>query len=467
MGVQGISFGTDGWRALIGENFTVDRVQIVAQAFADWLKAEGRGESRVLIGFDGRFGGEMFSLAAGRVLVGNGFQVDVSGAATSTPAVSWEIPRKGYSAGLMITASHNPGAWSGVKVKPWFGGSPDETVIGPIVKLLGKTAPPLLGEAGAINRVDFNGDYVENVRHLVDLKSLRKLKGKVVFDPMGGAQVGNLAKVLRGLPLKVVEIHGKIDPLFHGLHSPEPVEKNLLELAAAVRREKAVLGLASDGDGDRLGLVSDLGKFMTPHLMFALLLLYMVRYRRQSGSVVKTVSGSFLIERIARAHNLPIIETPVGFKYICKLMREKDVLLGGEESGGFGFKGYIPERDGLYSGLMLLDLLARTGKKASQLAAEVSKEFGVSNYSRVDVRHSGAQEVLANLRKEPPAEVGGERVAKVNTQDGLKLSFADDSWLLFRASGTEPLLRVYSESPSAPKVRRLLDAGVALAGVGR
>jgi len=464
MSVQGISFGTDGWRAIIADTFTVDRVQVVAQAVADWLVSIGKAEGRVLIGYDGRFGGEMFSLAAGRVLVGNGFHADVTKGPVPTPALSWEIPRKGYAAGLMITASHNPSSYSGIKVKPHFGGSPDESVIGPIVERLGKTSPPRLGEAGALGRVDFSGEYIAMVKRLIDLRALRKLKGKAVFDPMGGVQAGNLERVLKGLPLKVAEIHGKLDPLFCGLHAPEPIEQNLRELVAAVRKEKALLGIANDGDGDRVGIVADDGKILTPHLVFALLLLFMVRYRRQTGGVIKTVSGSYLIERIARAHNLPLIETPVGFKYLCKLMLEQDILIGGEESGGIGFKGYIPERDGLFSGLMVLELLAKSGKRLSQLARELTDEFGASHYSRIDVKHYGAQEVLEPLRKAPPADVGGERVVKAVTMDGLKLIFADGSWLLFRASGTEPLLRIYSESPTAAGVKHLLESGAALAG---
>jgi len=464
MGSHGITFGTDGWRAIIADTFTVDRVQIVAQAVADWLAAGGKSGSRVLIGYDGRFGGELFSMAAGRVLQGNGYRVAVSRAAIPTPALSWQILRGGYEAGLMISASHNPPAYNGIKIKPHYGGSPGDEVILPIVELLGKTTPPRLGEAGAVERIEFTGDYIEMMKDMVDLSALRKLSGKVVFDPMGGAQVGHLAKVLRGLPLEVVEIHGRLDPMFCGLTAPEPVESNLKELKAAVKAEKPVLGIANDGDGDRVAIVDENGRCLSAHEIFSLLLLFMIRQRKLTGGIIKTVSGTFLIDRIAKKYGLIVEESPVGFKYICKAMRERDILIGGEESGGIGFKGYIPERDGLLAGLMFLELLAKTGKKASELVKDMHDEFGESFYGRTDFHDFGAQEILRKLKANPPPAVEGENVASVNQKDGLKLILGDGSWLLFRASGTEPLLRIYTETTVASKVKRFLDAGAALAG---
>ncbi|MEK7474028.1 MAG: phosphoglucomutase/phosphomannomutase family protein [Candidatus Coatesbacteria bacterium] len=463
---HGIAFGTDGWRGIIAEAFTVDRLHVVAQAFADWMKRKGHERGRLLVGYDGRYGGERFALHAGRVLAGNGFRVDVTAGPVPTPAVSWRIPQKGYAAGLMITASHNPPSYSGVKVKPEYGGSPDETVIHPIVTLLGKH-PPRFGETRALRRVEYMDEYAHMLRGLVDRGALRKLRGTVVSDPMGGAQAGIVAKILKGLPLKVVAIHDVVDPMFCGLASPEPVEKNLGALKAEVRRRRAILGMATDGDGDRIALVADGGAFVTPHLVFALLLLFMVRERHQRGGVVKTVSGSFVLDRIVRKHGLPLYETPVGFKHICKLMREQDILMGGEESGGVGVRGYIPERDGVLSGLLALEMLARTGKSCRQLVADLAREFGTSAYDRIDTHHETAQASLKRLIASPPSAVAGAKVARVNALDGLKLIFGDDSWLLFRASGTEPLLRIYAESDDPARTRRLLAAGAKLAGVRR
>jgi len=462
---QGIAFGTDGWRGIIAESFTVDRLHIVVQAFADWMKRTDRGRSRLLVGFDGRWGGERFALHAGRVLAGNGFRVDVTAGPVPTPAVSWRIPQKGYAAGLMITASHNPPAYNGVKVKPEYGGSPDETVIHPIVGLLGKHAPRM-GDLKGLRRVEYMDEYAAMLRGLVDRSALRKLRGTVVSDPMGGAQAGIMAKILKGLPLHVVAIHDVVDPMFCGLASPEPVEKNLGALKAEVRRRRAILGLATDGDGDRIALVADGGRFVTPHLVFALLLLFMLRERRQRGGVVKTVSGSFILDRIVRKHGLPLYETPVGFKHICKLMRERDILMGGEESGGVGIRGYIPERDGVLSGLLALEMLAKTGKSCRELMHDLEREFGKSVYDRIDTHHEAAQASLRRLIASPPSALAGARVARVNALDGLKLIFADDSWVLFRASGTEPLLRIYAESDNPARTRRLLTAGARLAGVG-
>lgn len=464
MSSHGISFGTDGWRAIIADIFTVDRVQIVAQAVADWLVSEGKSGSKVLIGYDGRFGGEMFSMAAGRVLQGNGFKVAVTKAAIPTPALSWQIPVGGYEAGLMLSASHNPPAYNGIKIKPHYGGSPGDEVILPIVERLGKTSPPRLGEAGAIERVDFISGYLDKVRDMVDIPALKKLAGKVVFDPMGGAQVGHLAKVLKGVPLEVVEIHNRLDPMFCGLTAPEPVESNLKDLKAAVKAEKPVLGIANDGDGDRVAIVDENGRALTAHELFAVLLLFMIRQRKQTGGIIKTVSGTFLIDRIARKYGLDVEESPVGFKYICKAMRERDILIGGEESGGIGFKGYIPERDGLLAGLLFLELLAKSGKKASELVKEMHDEFGESYYARTDFHDFGAQETLKKMKAAPPVSVDGEKVASINPKDGIKIILEDGSWLLFRASGTEPLLRIYSEATTAAKVKRLLEAGAALAG---
>lgn len=466
MSKHGITFGTDGWRALIAEGFTVERVRIVAQAFADWLKRAHRTRRKVLIGFDGRFGGERFALAAASVLEGNSFHVDVVSSPTPTPAVSWWILKRRYAGGLMITASHNPPAYSGIKIKPDFGGSPDETVIGPIVANLG-VRPPRAGNLKAVRRVAFTDGYVRSLRRFVDLRALKRLRGTVVGDPMGGVQTGLLARVLSGTPLRVVSIHDRLDPLFCGLKSPEPVEENLADLKVAVRRTRARLGIATDGDGDRVGIVADGGRFLTPHIVLALLVLFMVRWRKLTGGVVKTVSGSYLMDRIARAHRLPLYETPVGFKYICKLMREKPILIGGEESGGVGFQGYIPERDGLLTGLLFLELLAKSGKSCRRLVADLTREFGASNYARIDTHHAQAATALKRLIANPPSRVGGERVARVNTMDGLKLILPDDAWLLFRASGTEPLLRIYAESRTRARTRRLLNAGARLAGVKR
>ena len=461
---HGIAFGTDGWRALIGEGFTVDRLRIVAQAFADWLATTPQRRQPVLIGYDGRFGGERFALAAARVLAGNGFRTAVVAGPTPTPAVSWRIARRGYGAGMMVTASHNPPAYSGVKVKPWFGGSPGSDVVDPIVAALGRR-PPREGKAEAVSRVSFVDEYVAMLRRFVDLKAIRRLKGTVVSDPMGGAQAGLLARVLAGGGPRIHAIHDEIHPTFCGLTAPEPVESNLEALKREVRRVRGILGIATDGDGDRVALVADGGAFVTPHLVFALLLIFMVRYRGVRGGVVKTVSGSFLLDRIARTYNLPIHETPVGFKYICKLMMEDDIVMGGEESGGVGFKGYIPERDGLLAGLLALELLAKSGRTCRELIRDLTREFGASSYARIDAHHPTAQASLRRLIASPPDRVGSDRVAQVNTRDGLKLIFADDSWLLFRASGTEPLLRVYAEAERPAGVRRLLAAGARLAGV--
>lgn len=462
--LSNVVFGTDGWRDIIADGFTVERVRWVAQSVADWLKKQKPSRGKALIGYDGRFAGERFALAAGQVLAGNGFRTDVTSTPVPTPAVSWWIMKKRYSGGLMITASHNPAAYSGIKIKPHFGGSADESIIEPIAAGVGMHSPKSAA-LDAVRRVCILDQYTNMLRLFLELPALRRLRGKIIFDPMGGASAGLLQPVLRGLPVQVVPIHDAIDPNFCGLKSPEPVEKNLSALKQAVRKHKAQVGIATDGDGDRVGIVSDNGEFLTPHKVFSLLVLHMVRNRRQTGAVVKTVSGSFLLDRIAAKQKLKLLETPVGFKYICKLMRENDIIIGGEESGGVGFKGYLPERDGLMSGLLFLELLGKSGKTCSQLTRDLRREFGESHYGRIDTHHSRAQAALKDMIANPPSRVAGISVAKVNAMDGLKLVFPDDSWLLFRASGTEPLLRIYSETRSPALTRRLLKAGARLAGI--
>ncbi len=462
--LSNVTFGTDGWRDIIADGFTVERVRWVTQAVADWLKKQKPCRGKALVGYDGRFAGERFALAAGQVLAGNGFRTDVTATPVPTPAISWWIMKNHYAGGLMITASHNPAAYSGIKIKPYFGGSADESIIEPIAARVGAHAPKT-ADLNAVRRVSILDRYTTMLRAFLKLPALRRLRGKIVYDAMGGASAGLLEPVLRGLPVEVVPIHDRIDPNFCGLESPEPVEKHLAALKTAVRRHKALVGIATDGDGDRVGIVSDKGEFLTPHKVFSLLVLHMVRNRRQSGAIVKTVSGSFLLDRIAAKHRLRLLETPVGFKYICKLMREHDIIIGGEESGGVGFKGYLPERDGLMSGLLFLELLGKSGRTCSQLTADLRREFGESHYGRIDTHHSRAQAALKGMIANPPGRIAGVKVAKVNTRDGLKLTFPDDSWLLFRASGTEPLLRIYSETRSPALTRRLLKAGARLAGI--
>jgi len=457
-----ITFGTDGWRGIIGDSFTVKGVRVVAQAFADWLNGSRPRSRKVLVGYDGRFGGEMFAKAAGRVLTGNGLYCEVTAGPVPTPAVSWWILNRKYAGGLMITASHNPPAYSGVKIKPSYGGSPDDAIIQPIFGNLWKRAPK---EGHDACRVEIMPGYRCAVGSYTDLKAIARMKGRVVFDPMGGAQAGQMGLVLKGRGPRLIEMHGRVDPMFCGLASPEPVRKNLLGLEAAVKRERAMLGIGTDGDGDRVAIVDERGDFLTPHKVLALLVLYMVRYRGETGAMVKTVSGSFLLDRIARKHGLKMFETPVGFKHVCRLMREHDIMIGGEESGGIGFRGYLPERDGLLAGLLFLELMAKSGKSCGRLVAELERDFGVSRYGRIDVRTEKAQSALARLRASPPGSVAGTKVAKVNAADGLKLVLPDDSWLLFRASGTEPLLRIYAESDNEGRTQKLLKAGAKLAGV--
>ncbi|HEX7002916.1 MAG TPA: phosphoglucomutase/phosphomannomutase family protein [Trueperaceae bacterium] len=457
-----LEFGTDGWRDVIADRFTYRNVARCAQAYADHLAATG-GES-VVVGFDTRFGGEHFARLAAEVLAANGLTALLSTTFVPTPALSFAVRHFGAAGGVMLTASHNPPQYNGLKLKGAYGGTATDDIYRDVAARVADVDESRVrrsGGSGRIEPVDLRPAYFEQLAGLVDLGLLRGLRGKLVHDSMGGAAGGWLSGFVRfaDLPLEVEPLRKRPDPLFHGVN-PEPLPPNLAPAIARAREEKDLLFVAAtDGDGDRLGVVLPGGHFFNSHQIFAVLL-DLMQQRGEVGTVVKTFTVSRLIERLARRRGLDVIETPVGFKHIVERMLEGDVLVGGEESGGIGVAGHIPERDGIANTLLLLEALVRSGDTLAQRFAELEKEAQwLHAYDRADLRleeRRVTEAVMAAL-SDPPATIAGRPLVSVERRDGVKLNLGEDAWLLVRASGTEPLLRVYAEAPSPREVQRLLQ----------
>ncbi len=462
-----IKFGTDGWRGRIAREFTFANLDRVAQATAEQFLSDGNGtQPLVYIGHDRRFLGEDFAARVAEIMAGNGFQVCVYNQFVPTPMVSYDCYAEQARGGVVITASHNPPQFSGFKIKLPFGGSAPPEYTAQVEARLDANPPRArsLREAIAVGQVQYippSEKYLARLASLLDLDRLRAFDGEVLVDSMYGAGGRYIEQLLQGGRLRVRTLHAERDPYFGGVH-PEPMLPQLQPLCDEVVRRKALLGLATDGDADRIGAVDDRGSYLNTHRMLAILALYLIRKRGLSGGIARTVSQSVVVKRIAERHGLPTYETPVGFKHIAALMRTHDILCGGEESNGLGCKLHIPERDGIFSGLLFLEAVLAFAKKPSELVADIAAEFGDFAYDRRDLALDHIEQGLAfieRLRTEPPRTAAGYPVRDVGTLDGVKLLFEDESWLLFRASGTEPLVRVYSEATSPEKMTALLDFG--------
>ncbi len=474
-----IHFGTDGWRAVISDEFTFENVRKVAQAIADDARAQIAARPPLyVVGFDTRFLSDRYALEVARVLAGNGLRVLLCKADVPTPVLSFAVVERAADGGVMITASHNPPRYNGLKLKGAFGGSAPVDVCrrveGVIAAAEASDRRPIVADleqaraAGLIERFDPFPAYRDHLARLVDFDVMRKAHLRVVVDPMYGAGRVFLAAMLHDAGVEVKEIHGELNPGFGGLH-PEPIARYLGALLAEVPAGGYDLGLATDGDADRIGAVNAEGQFVDPHMIMALLLRYLVRTRSLRGDVVKTVSTTQMINRLARQYGLLVHETPVGFNHIADLMMSRDILLGGEESGGITIKGHIPEGDGLLMGMLLVEMIAREGKPLHELQAEIQAEAGPFYYGRRDVRLDDRaaggydkEALVARLSLVPPTRLAEIPLAHVDVRDGIKFVLVDDSWLLIRPSGTEPILRIYAEAHSPEVVERLLEEGEAL-----
>ena len=461
-----IKFGTDGWRAVIAREYTFANLERVAQAYADHLLQSGPSPS-VVIGYDRRFLSELFAQRAADVLAGNGAQVSLFAEAVPTPLISWAVKELKAEGGIVITASHNPADFNGFKIKaPWGGSAAPETTRA-VEELVdaqpAKRANVVIGPDTA-KLAPAVESYRRQIASYVDLERLRAAHGTVIVDPMHGSGGDWVESFLSGGTLTVETIRGYRDPLFGGVN-PEPIDSNLGALKTRVSETNALVGLATDGDADRVGAVNERGETMNMHQVVPLVLLHLVRERKMTGGIVRTFSQSVLLKRIAAAFNLPIYETPIGFKYIADLMLKDDILIGAEESGGIGVKGHIPERDGILNSLLFLEAIVTAGVTPSEMLAALHREFGEFHFGRKDlhVQPEPGQQLVEDLARNPPSQLASYSVTGVETMDGTKLLFDDESWLLFRQSGTEPVLRIYSEATSVAKTQALLSAGESLA----
>jgi alpha-D-glucose phosphate-specific phosphoglucomutase len=471
-----IKFGTDGWRGIIAEDFTFDNVRICAQAVAEYLKQNRLDKQSLVIGYDTRFASEDFAAAAAEVIAGNNIKVHLCLKPAPTPVVSFAVPTTKSAGAIVITASHNPGSWNGFKYKSQDGASaPGEITsqiegnIASLTRLGGDVKRLPLDKAlkkGAVDYLDPSPAYFDHLSQFVDMEELRRQKLDIIVDSMYGAGIGYFKTVLENGNLKITEINAERNPSFPQIQ-PEPIAKNLTKLSRLVVQQKADVGLATDGDADRIGIMDEGGQFLTQHQVFALLCLYFLEVRGERGALIRTLTSTMMISRLGKLFDVPVYETPVGFKYVAPLMMEKNTLIGGEESGGYGFRGHVPERDAILAGLYFLDFIVKTGKTPSQLLDYLYSKVGPHYYDRMDFHISAAkrQTILNRLSFSSPDTIAGTKVTKVDTAEGFRFFLGDESWLLIRFSGTEPLVRIYSEAESLEKARVLLDEGKKLIGL--
>ncbi len=471
-----IKFGTDGWRAVISDTFTFNNLRLVAQAIADVIQeTHGDGNPEVVIGYDTRFLSDRYATEVARVMAANGIVAWLTRADTPTPAISYSVVHKKAAAGIVITASHNAPRYNGIKLKSVHGGSASPEQGRMVESFLVRNQESMHGPnlidfdaavgQGLICKFDPAWAYYEHLGTLVDLDVISNGELRIVADPMYGAGRGAIKEILSRTRCHVHEIRGEMNPGFGGIH-PEPVARYLKALSAAIQNGLGAVGIATDGDADRIGAVDNRGEFVDPHRVFALVLRYLLEKRGWRGAVVRSVSTTRMVDRLAARYDLPLHETPVGFNHIAEYMIKGDVLMGGEESGGMSIQGHIPEGDGVLMGLLLLEVIAAAGVSLSELVDDLLQDVGPAHYARTDLRLSrpvGKSEMVRRLTEAAPASIGGVQVQQVSTVDGVKYQLADDGWLLIRPSGTEPVLRVYAESPEARMVREMLAYGESVA----
>jgi len=471
-----IKFGTDGWRAVIAEDFTFANVARVAQAAADYWKSEiqnpkseiyGRSP-KVVVGFDRRFFSDRFAQISAEVLAANDFAVVLTPEPSPTPSVSFAVKAQRAVGGVMLTASHNPAIFNGFKLKSHYGGSSDSETCLAVESFLDKNpvkSKPLADavKAGQIEIADVRPAHYAALKKLVDFRLIAKSKLRFAHEALFGVGAGCFEQLLAGTTCRVTTLNGNHDPLFGGIN-PEPIVQNYARSQAFLRKHPHDICLVTDGDADRVGGMDGRGNYLTTHQLICLLLNHLIVNRKGRGRVVKALTTTAMVDKICAAYGLALVETGVGFKYICAEMLKGDVLLGAEESGGIGFPGHIPERDGIAAGLMLLEMLATEWVSVNRLLAKLEKQFGPHRYSRVDIHYplEKRASLMEFLKANPPAKLLGSPLAGLKTFDGVKYVAQDTSWLMLRGSGTEPVLRIYAETKSAAGVQKLLQLGVSL-----
>ncbi len=451
-----IKFGTDGWRAVISDTFTFENVRIVAQATADWVNKDNPSfiKKTVAVGYDNRFLSAEYARSFSEVLAGNGIAVFLSDTSLPTPALSYGVVRLKAVCGIMITASHNPAKFNGIKIKTAEGGAAPKDITGVVESYLGQS--PIKTAQVPITVHDFKKEYVAFIRGYLNLKKIKKSKYKVLTDIMHGSGRDLMAEILKGTAVRLELMRADVNPGFDG-SKPEPIPECLKGIMGRMKKEKVDLGLVLDGDADRIAAVSPGGDFVSPQKILGLLILHLVRNRNVEGGIVKTLCGTTMLDNIAKKLNRKLYETPVGFKYISDLMVTQKIVAGGEEAGGMGLPNYIPERDGTLAGLLLLEMMVYNKRNFKQLLDDMEKEFGRYFYLRLDYAMDAKKVDLNKLKA--ITTVLGKKVVGVKDFDGVKLVCENEDWLMFRPSGTEPLVRIYAESKSLKKSKDLLEFG--------
>jgi phosphomannomutase len=466
-----IKFGTDGWRGVIADDFTFANVRTAAEAIAAYIHANHDPAKGLCIGYDSRFGSKAFARACAEVAAATGIPVLLADDITPTPALSFGVRERGAAGGIMITSSHNPAQWNGVKYKAWYGGSGKPSIIAEIESYLGQPVPRA-AQPAEIREVDFLPTYLKAIESFADLDLIAKSGMKFAIDSMYGAGRTIIADIFAHIGVAHVQIRGNVDPLFPGIN-PEPIEPHIRALGEAAVAHGCDAGLCTDGDADRIGATDEHGNFVDPHKIFSVLLSWVLKRKGWPGAVTRAFNTTKMLDRICAKHGREIIEHGIGFKYVCDLMLEREILIGGEESGGIGFQRHLPERDGLLNALLLANVMAEERKTLGQLVADLQAEYGEHQYGRIDL-HIGDEIKNAAIARAKALKPGdsvfaGMPILRVETLDGVKFFLdnpeaatkpnAAESWLLLRASGTEPLMRIYSESCSKESVAKLLEAG--------
>ena len=456
-----IKFGTDGWRGIIADDYTFENVRRVGNAIAHYVRQKEDAAKGLVVGYDTRFGSRAFAEAISEVLAAAGIAIHLSDDYTPTPALSHAVVNLGVAGGVMITSSHNPYNWNGVKYKAGYGGSATPAIIKSIESAL--DAPVIEQPGGRVSAADFKTPYVAAAKKFVDLTAIRKAGFKFAVDAMYGSGRGVLKQIFTENGIEHIEIRGELNPLFPGIN-PEPILPHIALLQETVVREHCQAGMATDGDADRLGAVAEDGSFVDSHKIFSVILEWLLKRKQWPGEVVRAFNTTRMIDRISAKYGRKMHECGIGFKYICDLMLERDILIGGEESGGIGIRRHLPERDGILNSLLLANIMADEGKALGQLVRDLQQEYGEHHYARTDLRLTQEVKDEAMRRVEAkPIKLCSFKVLKIDTLDGVKF-FLDaptnghgaEAWVLVRSSGTEPLLRIYCEASSPELVAHIL-----------
>src|SRR6266567_1356394 len=465
-----IKFGTDGWRGVIADDFTFANVRVAAEAIAAYVHAKEDPAKGLCIGYDTRFGSKAFARTCSDVVAATGIRVLLANDITPTPALSYGVRELGAAGGIMITSSHNPAQWNGVKYKAWYGGSGKPSIIAEIESFLGQPVP-CPSQPASIREFDFLPDYLKAIESFADLDLIARSRFKFAIDSMYGAGRTILSDIFTRLGVDHVQIRGNVDPLFPGIN-PEPIEPHIGALQEVVVAHHCHAGLCTDGDADRIGAVDEHGNFVDPHKIFSVLLSWVLRRKGWPGAVTRAFNTTRMLDRICQKHGRELLEHGIGFKFVCDYMLEREVVMGGEESGGIGFQRHLPERDGLLNALLLANVMAEEGKTLGQLVADLQQEYGEHQYGRIDLHIPDVikNKAIARARALKAGEpvFAGMPILRQEMLDGVKFYLenpeaatkpnAAESWLLLRASGTEPLMRIYTESCSTQAVASLLES---------